>query len=483
MPRRAAGRFVGWFRPARSTGQSLQDQLFGAIQQAVQRGELAPGERLPSSRTLAADLDLGRNTVIAAMERLVAEGYLESRRGAGLFVAADLPAEGFRPAPATVQPGLSRRAGRFAGIHAEGEGSARQPLRPGQPALGEFPLDLWRRLSVQVLRRGGAALLGSGPAQGLLALRQALARYLAETRGVVCTPETIIIVSGAQQALDMIGRVLLDPGDAVALEDPGYIGAREALAGTGARLVPVPLDEQGFDPARLSSLDPAPKLAMLTPSHQFPLGMTLPLGRRLALLAEARARGIWIVEDDYDCEYRYDGPPLQALQGLDGGDRVLYVGTFSKVLFPGLRLGYVVLPPRLVEGFLRAKGTADGFAAPWPQATLAAFITEGHLAQHVRRMRVLYRKRRQALLAALYRHAGAIFTIRASDAGLHVVVQFRDGRDDRAAAAAVQAAGLPVAPLSRYSLGQPFSGLLLGFADSSEAELDAAVQRLVSALM
>jgi GntR family transcriptional regulator/MocR family aminotransferase len=483
MARRAAGRFVGWFRPARGGGgESLQTQLFAAIRQAVLSGDLVAGERLPSSRSLAADLGLGRNTVLAAMDRLVAEGYLESRPGAGLFVAADLLAEGIGAVVRTPAPALSRRAGRFADLHAEREQAGTPLLLPGQPALDEFPLDLWRRLSTQVLRRDRQALLTGGAPQGLPALREALATYLADTRGVACTPDSIVIVSGAQQALDLIGRVLLDAGDAVAVEDPGYIGAREALAGVGARLLPVPVDEQGFDPAVLARLRPAPKLLMLTPSHQFPLGMTLPLGRRLALLAEAQARGLWIVEDDYDCEYRYEGPPLQALQGLDGGQRVLYVGTFSKVMFPGLRLGYVVLPPGLVDGFLRAKAAADGYAAPWPQATLAAFIAEGHLAQHVRRMRVLYRRRRQALLTALDLQAGNLFTIRPSAAGLHVVAEFRDGRDDRAAAAAAQAVGLRVSPLSRYAMAHPASGLLLGFAGSSEAALAGAVQRLVSVL-
>jgi GntR family transcriptional regulator/MocR family aminotransferase len=491
MARRAAGRFIGWFRPVRGDdrgrgGQSLQEQLYGAIRRAVLGGELAPGERLPSSRALAADLGLGRNTVIVAMERLVAEGYLESRRGAGLFVTTDLPPElaaGSGPAASSrAEPVLSRRSGRFAPLHAEGEQAAARPFATGSLALDEFPLDLWRRLAGQTLRREGRQLLAYGPAQGLPALRRMLAGYLAETRGVVCSPDTIVVVSGAQQALDLIGRLLLDPGDAVAVEDPGYVGAREALAGIGARLQPVAVDAQGFDPAVLARLQPAPKLVMLTPSHQFPLGMTLPLSRRLALLAEARARNLWIVEDDYDCEFRYSGPPLQALQGLDGGERVLYVGTFSKVLFPGLRLGYVVLPAPLVEGFLRLKATADGFAPPAAQATLAAFIAEGHLVQHVRRMRVLYRRRRAALLQALQQHAADLVEICASEAGLHLAVTFRDGRDDRLAAAAARAAGLSVSPLSRYAIARPASGLVLGFAGFPETELVAAVQRLASVL-
>lgn len=489
MARRAAGRFIGWFQPARGPGDpSLQEQLYAAIRKGVLAGEWSPGEQLPSSRTLAAELGLGRNTIVAAIERLVAEGYLEPRRGAGLFVAADLPFDGIGDGAARpTGPVLSRRSDRFTRLHAEGESVPGQfPARPfatGPLALDAFPLDLWRRLTAQTLRGAGATrLLGNGPAQGLPELRQELSGYLTNSRGVVCTPETIVVVSGAQQALDLIGRLLLDPGDAVAVEDPGYVGLREALAGVGARLHPVPVDAQGFDPAALARLQPAPKLVMLTPSHQFPLGMTLPLSRRLALLAEARARNLWIVEDDYDCEFRYGGPPLQALQGLDGGERVLYVGTFSKVLFPGLRLGYVVLPPALVEGFLRLKATADGFAPPASQAVLARFIAEGHLAQHVRRMRVLYRRRRTALLEALQREAADLFEIGATEAGLHLAVRFRDGRDDRAAADTARAAGLSVMPLSRYAIARPVSGLVLGFAAFPEAELETAVQRLVKVL-
>lgn len=483
MARRAAGRFVGWFRPVRNTGSgTLQDQLYTAIRRAVLGGELAAGERLPSSRALASDLGLGRNTVVAAVERLTAEGYLTSRRGAGLFVAADLPVEDLRPPADSRPPILSRRSAAAPDLHAEREPALLRPFALGTASLDAFPLELWRRLAVQTLRRRPGDLLGYGDPRGLPALRQALATYLADSRGVVCSPETVMIVSGAQQALDLIARLLLDPGDVAAVEDPGYAGARDALASAGARLVPVAVDNQGFDPAILAGLSPAPKLAMLTPSHQFPLGMTLPASRRLALLAEARSRGIWIVEDDYDCEYRYGGPPLQALQGLDGGERVLYVGTFSKVLFPGLRLGYVVLPEPLVDGFLRLKTAADGFAPGWPQAILAEFIAQGYLAQHIRRMRVLYRRRRSALLTAIERHAGDLLVPRLSEAGLHLTVEFRDGRDDKAASRAIQEAGLTAAPLSRYAVARGLSGLLLGFAAFPEAELEAAVQRLVSVL-
>ncbi|HEX6957396.1 MAG TPA: PLP-dependent aminotransferase family protein [Ferrovibrio sp.] len=460
----------------------MQQQLHQAVQRAVLSRELLPGERLPSSRALASDLGVSRNTVVAAIERLVLEGYLEVRRGAGVFVATDIVPDVVRP-EAAPSPGLSDRAGGFAGLHAEGEfGVTARASSLGLPALDEFPIELWRKLAQQALRRRPKLVLGPGDPQGLPELRAALARYLSDTRGVVCTAQTIVIVSGAQQALDLIGRLLLDPGDTVAVEDPGYLGVRQALAGTGARLAPVAVDDQGFDPAALLGLKIVPKLAVLTPSHQFPLGMTLPLARRLALLKIARDSGIWIVEDDYDCEYRYSGPPLQALQGLDGGSRVLYVGTFSKVLYPGFRLGYVVLPPDLVEGFVRIKAVADGYAPNWPQAILTAFLAEGHMAQHVRRMRTLYRQRRTALLAALDHHAAGLLRPRRSEAGLHLVAEFADGRDDLAAAKAAAGAGLGIAPLSKYAMTRRLSGLLLGFAATPAPEMDAAAQRLVAAL-
>lgn len=477
MARRAGGRFVAWFRPEREAGsEGLQAQLYGAIRRAVLAGELAPGERLPSSRSLAADLGLGRNTVTAACDRLVAEGYLEGRRGAGLFVAADLPADGV--------PGLPARG---TGPHRQSPVKVESlptplPLTPEVPALDDFPLETWRRLTGQVLRRQGGALLGFGSPAGLPALRHALAEYLTATRGLVCDPGQIVVVSGAQQALDLAGRLLLRPGDGVVMEDPCYPAARAAFTALGARLHPLAVDGQGIDPAQLAALSPAPRLAMLTPSHQFPLGMTLPLARRLALLRLARERDLYLIEDDYDCEYRYAGPPLQALQGLDGDGRVLYVGTFSKAMFPSLRLGYLVLPAGLVGSLLTLKRVADGFAPLISQAVLAAFITEGHLAQHVRRMRMLYRRRRAVLQAALQQQAADLLTLWPSEAGLHLVADFVDGRDDTAAAAQAVAAGLGVRPLSRYAIDRRLSGLMIGFAADREAAIPAAVQRLVAAI-
>jgi GntR family transcriptional regulator/MocR family aminotransferase len=488
MARRAAGHFIGWFRPLRGAGDPpLQVQLYSAIRAGVLDGRLGPGERLPSSRALGEDLGLSRNTVLGAYDRLVAEGYLVARAASGVFVAADVPADlGQQAVPKAGPTGFSQRGRRLIAAAPAMAVAAGDPgLRPFMvgPALGEFPLESWRRLTNRRMRRPAIGLLASGDPQGLPALRAALADYLTEARGLICSAENVLVVSGAQQALDLVGRVLLDPGDIAVVEDPGYPGVSEALSAVGAKLEPVPVDAQGLDPEHLAQLPGPVKLVAVTPSHQFPLGGTMPLARRLGLLALARQRGCMIVEDDYDCEYRYSGPPLPALQGLDGGgqggeERVIYVGTFSKVLFPGLRLGYLVLPPRLVAGFVRAKTTADGHAPSLPQAVLADFIADGHLAQHVRRMRKLYRERQQVLLQALQRFCGSALRVGPAEAGLHLVAEFNDGRDDRAVAAAAAAIGISVAPLSRYAIRRQLSGLLFGYAAFPPAELERAAQAL-----
>lgn len=485
MARRAAGHFIGWFRPQRGAGgPPLQLQLYAAIRAGVLDGRLGPGQRLPSSRALAEELGLSRNTVLGAYDRLVAEGYLAVRPASGVYVADDVPADLGQAARAVSGPaGFSDRGHRL--IAAAPDRAAPATARPfavGLPALVDFPLETWRRLTNRRLRRPETGLMAGGDPQGLPSLCQALASYLTEARGLTCTADQLLVVSGAQQALDLVGRVLLDPGDLAVVEDPGYAGAREALAAVGARLEAVPVDAQGLDPEQVAGLKAAPKLIAVTPSHQFPLGGTMPLARRLGLLAVARERGSMIVEDDYDCEYRYGGPPLPALQGLDDtagpdGGRVIYVGTFSKVLFPGLRIGYLVLPPRLVAGFVRAKTTADGHGALLPQAVLADFIAEGHLAQHVRRMRKLYRERQQALLGALQRHCPGL-RVGPAEAGLHLVAEFTDQRDDKAIALAAAAQGLTVAPLSRYAIRRQLSGLLLGYAAFPPAELERAAQLL-----
>ena len=320
-------------------------------------------------------------------------------------------------------------------------------------------------------------------------MREAISGYLGARRAARCSPEQVVVVSGSQQALDLAARVLLDPGDAAWVEDPGYAGARAALAGAGARLVPVPVDDDGLDVSAGKEREPDARLAYVTPSHQYPLGPTMGLGRRLELLRWASGAGAWIVEDDYDGEYRYGGRPLEALQGLDTGGRVVYVGTFSKVLFPALRLGYLVVPPDLVDAFVAARELSDRGSPVIEQSVLADFIAEGNFARHVRRMRALYASRQEALVEAAKQELSGLLNIGPAEAGMHLVGSLPWGADDREASRRATSYGVEAPPVSAYAMkGAPYPenphrpGLLLGYAALTEAEILRGVRRLAAAL-
>lgn len=353
-------------------------------------------------------------------------------------------------------------------------------FRPGVPALDEFPNEVWRRISNRVWRRPEASLLGYGYPAGYWPLREEISTYLQTSRAVRCDPGQVIVVSGSQQALDLCARVLLDPCDAAWVEDPGYGGARAALLGSGARLVTVPVDGEGLDVAAGREREPGARLVCVTPSHQYPTGTTMSLGRRLELLAWAEEANGWVVEDDYDSEYRYTGRPLEALQGLDGGRRVVYVGTFSKVLFPALRLGYLVVPPGLVDAFVTARELVDRQPPGVEQAVLAEFFREGHFARHVRRMRALYAARRTALLKAAERHLAGLLTLRPAEAGMHLVGELPEIFDDQEASRLAEEAGVEAPAISVY--GGTEGGLMLGYAAVGEEEIEAAVRNLAAAL-
>ena len=363
-----------WISLESSSGAPYYRQLYDGVRRAILSGLLPAGTRLPSTRTLAAELGISRTTVVTAFEQLLAEGYLEGKVGSGTFVARYLPDDLLSVAfkadresrPARSGRGLSGRGAVLAATPTTAvrdRGSPRA-FRPGVPALDEFPDAAWRRVSTKVWRKPSGGLLGYGDPAGYRPLREAIARYLGASRAVRCVPEQVIVVSGSQQALDLAARVLLDPGDTVWVEDPGYMGARGTLSGAGARLVPVPVDGEGLGVAVGVARELDARLACVTPSHQYPLGVTMSLSRRLELLGWANRSGAWVVEDDYDSEYRYTGCPLEALQGLDSEGRVLYIGTFSKVLFPALRLGYLVVPSDLIDAFVSARADrpapADG---------------------------------------------------------------------------------------------------------------------------
>lgn len=479
--------------PDRSSPVPLHRQLYEGLRGDILGGRLAAGVRLPSTRALATELGVSRNTVMGAYLQLLAEGYARGRVGAGTYVADALPddllsagsGDGRSLRKASSGRGLSRRGKVLAAtpaITARDLGAPRA-FRSGVPAPEGFPSRAWGRISGKVWRHPPRDLLGYGDPAGYEPLRAEISAYLGAARAVRCSWEQVIVVSGSQQALDLVARVLLDPGDAAWIEDPGYMGARGALAGAGARLVPVPVDGDGLDVEAGIEKEAGARLACVTPSHQYPLGVTMSLGRRLALLRWASRSGAWVIEDDYDSEYRYTGRPLEALQGLDNEGCVIYVGTFSKVLSPALRLGYLVVPPDLVDAFAAARELVDRHSPSLEQAVLAEFMAEGHFARHVRRMRVLYAARQEALIEAAERELSGLLDIRPAEAGMHVVGWLPYGADDREASRRAAASGVEAAALSRHAIKAPLpAGLLLGYAAYEEAEIRSGARRLAEAL-
>ncbi len=437
--------------------QSRQHAVFDRLRQAMLSGAMPPQTRLPPSRVLAEELGLSRQTVVLAYERLAAEGYVRARHGSGTFVAADLPDAAPPAAPGSI-------------------------LAAGIPAPELFPAAAWARCAARVLRRLPAGLTQYPDPQGLPELRQEIARHLAATRGLLADPACILVTAGTQQALRLAAELLLDPGDDAWVEDPGYIAGRGALAAAGARLVGVPSDAEGLDVAAGIRLAPAARLALVAPSHATPLGGALPIGRRLALLDWAGRAGAAILEDDCDSEFRWQGKPLPPLASLDRTGRVIYCGTFSKTLAPALRLGFAVVPPPLLGAFLRARTLADRGPPALTQAVLAAFMHQGSLAPHIRRMRTEYARRRAALLDALGRHAPSLTPLPAPG-GLHLVVRLPQGSDEQAAVQICRARGLAVAPLGAYHLGEAsWQGLVIGFAGLPAALAGETARRLQTAL-
>jgi len=464
----------------------LFGQVYRALRDAIVEGDFPAGSRLPATRDLAGELRVARATVLLAYERLADEGYVAGRQGSGTYV------QGTAPAPAVVRP--ARAAGARLGragtslverrrMPLESAYVARRPplrwdFRYGMPSLADFPLTAWRRCLGRAVRRGA---WDYGPPQGSPALRSALASYLARARGVRCTPEQIVIVTGSQQGVDLAARLLLDPGDRVIVEEPGYEGARNAFLARNARVRPVAVDDEGLDPAALG----AARLALVTPSHQYPLGGVMSWTRRAALLAWAARTGAWVVEDDYDGEYRFDVRPTPPLKALDADERVLYLGTFSKVMFPALRIGYLVLPPALVDAFARAKVLADGGSPRLEQEALAEFVESGAFARHVRRSRARNGTRRAALLAALAAHLGTRVTVAGANAGLHVVIWLRGvpGRSTGAIARRAAAAGVGIYPITPYYVTPPAgAGFILGYSGLDVREIAGGIAALARVL-
>ncbi|HMA15052.1 MAG TPA: PLP-dependent aminotransferase family protein [Kiloniellaceae bacterium] len=484
----------------RAAAAPLQQQLYDQLRAVILAGGLAPGTRLPSSRSLAAELGCSRNTVVTAFDQLLSEGYLEGHAGSGTFVSRVLPEDllGLPPAgnrhrasPAAAEPPpLSARGQALVGLRRRQHGQERA-FMPGVPETEEFPFEVWNRLHGRIWRHPSAALLRLGAPAGLEALRRAIARYLGTFRGLACDWRQVIVTAGAQQALELVVQLLLAPGDAVWLEEPGYPGLRGPLIAAGAQPVRVPLDGEGLIVAEGRRLAPAARAAVVTPTHHYPLGTTLSLARRLELLEWARDSGAWILEDDYDSEYRYAGRPLASLLGLASGraeaTRVIYIGSFSKVLFPSIRVGYLVVPENLVDAVSAAQSALGAQPTATVQPVLAAFIDEGHFATHVRRMRRLYAARQQALVAAAQRHLAEFLSVAPDDAGLHLMAWLTptvaERLGDRGAAEAASKAGIAVSPLCEYFTGTPDrQGLLLGYAAVPEDEIERGARRLAEAL-
>jgi GntR family transcriptional regulator/MocR family aminotransferase len=477
----------------------LYKQLYERLRGAILTAQLERGAPLPSTRALAHELGVSRTTTILAYEHLLSEGYLESKKGQGTAVARSLPtmptmrvrtspdrppAErtdarkaspsrlASRVPPLQEIPLPRRRAGRTGGV-----------FYGGEPALDLFPWKVWARLIARRARQSLRAFAHYQPPAGYEPLREAIAAHIGIARGVRCTPEQIVLTAGSQGALDLAARTLLDPGDAAWLENPGYFSARGALLAAGAQVVPVPVDEQGLVVERGRQRSPQARLVATTPAHQFPTGVTMSLPRRLALLDWAQEAGAWILEDDYDGEYRFTGRPLEALQGLDAAGRVLYIGTFSKVLFPALRLGYLVAPADLVEPLLVMRRFLDVHLPLLEQMALCDFLREGYYARHLRRMRQLYLRRRDLLYRELRAHLGGLLEVQAPEVGMYLVGWLPPGKDDQRAAHLAAQVGIAVMAISPYSV-EPLArgGLVFGFASTNEDAIPREVQRLAAVL-
>jgi GntR family transcriptional regulator/MocR family aminotransferase len=475
----------------RDSATPLFRQLYAHLKTAILDGRIGAGVRLPATRTLCGLLNVSRQTVLAAYEQLMAEGYLAGTVGKGTFVSASLPA-GAREREAAAAPmvrPLSARGELIAGgmarvLHHAGPLRA---FRASMPGLDLFPFDVWRRLEARHWRHS-TGQLGYAAAAGHAPLRELLCAYLKASRGVQCAPDQIVITSGSQQALYLLAQLLLAPGESMWIESPGYQGAVAPFTVAGARVCPVPVDAEGMDVAYAARHYPEARLAFATPSHQLPLGVTMSLRRRLALLRWAEANRAWIVEDDYDSEYRHTGPPLASLQSLDRSGCVIYVGTLSKVLFPALRLGYVVAPPALAAALARAKAVVDRHSPIVPQAALADFIAGGHFARHIRRTRDAYGERRQALVDALDARLGSRVRQGPSDAGLDLCVHFTEPLAEDTVAHHARDLGVDVRTLGYYTNPQAGAdcavapGLLLGFSAFAPDVLRAGVDDLARAI-
>lgn len=471
-----------------SAGRPLIDWLYVELRSAILEGRLPPGTRLPATRDFAALHGVSRGTVVQVFERLQSEGYLSTRVGAGTWVSERVtPRPKSPPEPATPPEYVRRTIAAYSRPTAFGGLTSLGPLRPfriGTVDFQAFPAKLWASLASSRARSNGSWVLYDNDPRGYKPLREAIAHHLGSSRGIGCTAEQIILVSGVQQALDLLSRLLLKPGAKVWLEDPGYFGARIALDSVGAKIVPVPVDSEGIRVSIGRKLAAGAAGAYVTPAHQFPLGPVLSLGRRMELLNWAANAGAFIIEDDYDSEFRFEGRPVPALMSLDRSSSVILVGSFSKMLFPSLRIGYIVAPPALANYIVAFRLRTDFRAVHFEQAVLADFIERGHLSRHLRHMREIYSTRYGALKEAARKYLGEILEMRSIQCGLYTAAQLKNGMSSREAEAAASAAGVETLALDRCTLTAPDpKGLLLGFASFNEAAIREGMRKLARALL
>jgi GntR family transcriptional regulator/MocR family aminotransferase len=477
------------------TKTPMYRQLYDWFRRAIITGQMRPGQRVPSTRSLAIELKISRIPVVNAYEQLLAEGYFETFTGSGTCVARSIPEESSAPllrlGGGRIGKNLQRQAAKARSRRPSRREIALRQLpeqswlnivgafRVSQPALDHFPIGIWSKLVARHARTPPKGVMGYADAMGYLPFREAISEYLGASRAVRCEVSQIMVTTGSQQALQLSAQVLFDAKDAVWLEEPGYPSARQAFIAAGARIVPVSVDQEGINIGGMIRRGQRARAVYITPSHQYPLGMTMGATRRMLLLNWAVRSDAWIIEDDYDSEYRFGSRPISSLQGLDSNDRVIYVGTFSKVMFPALRLGYVVIPKDLVPAFSAARDAADVFSSTLYQLVMTDFIREGHFARHIRRMRMLYMDRRRTLAEAIKGEMGEACAVIGAEAGMHLVVLLPPGIDDVAVSKSAAGRGVSATPLSTcYLESGAKHGLILGYGGTNERQIRDGVRKL-----
>ncbi len=466
----------------RNSSTPVYRQLYDSIRNMILAGQFRSGQRLPSSRDIADRFNISRTTVLQAYEDLLSEGYIEGKTGAGTFVSSKIPEKFINTTSSKKvikkKKFVAKKSSQLSKYlnYERADYNKFQPFKPGIPDLNNFPFVLWSKLLSNVINELSPKEFGYSSAAGFKPLRVAIANHIRVSRSVNCEPEQIIITGGSQQGIDLICRVLLERGDNVGFEDPGYPGARDIILAAGMNLIPLQMDNEGLT---YQNIKKKCNLIYTTPSHQYPLGITMSLQRRLELIDFASSKNIWILEDDYDSEYRYDGHPISSLQGIDEYGCVIYMGTFSKVMFPGLRIGYLVVPDSLIDSFIAAKLLSDRNSPIFEQAALCKFISDGHFGRHLRKMRLLYEQRKKFFFDSVEEHLSPHLTLHKTETGLHTFAWLKRIRSDKKIAKHFFENGVITPALSDYSIKNKLKpGLVLGYAAYSEKQIMSSVNKM-----